>query len=212
MCKRSLWRLLLCVMLVILVQGCAVFTSYETARVLPPGHVAPGLGFGFGGAPRTGGPVEGEFWGPAVRIGIARNVDIGLRPMLFSADVKYQFLRGPTDGAFDLGVSYAPTFVAPGDVPGDDQPDRFQAAGLYPMVLFSGEDYFYGARFMCIREVVQGRVTTYLIMPGVVAGLSIGGRFRFTPEIGAYYCRRKATTNLPFAFGFGFGLQYEIGR
>ena len=214
MYNRTPWQVLLCAALMILVAGCGVFTSYETARVLPPGHVAPALDFGFGEAARTGGPVMLEYMRPAVRIGIARNFDIGLRPLVFYADVKYQFLRGRMDGALDLGVSYAPTFVAPGDVPGVDYADRFQATGLYPMVLFSGENYFYGARLMCIREVVNDGhwPTSYVILPGVVAGLSLGGRFRFIPEVDAYYLHPRSRYSLPFALGVGFGFQYDFGR
>ena len=47
--KACVRELLLCVVPGILVQGCGVYTTYRTARVLPPGHVAPGLESGGGG-------------------------------------------------------------------------------------------------------------------------------------------------------------------
>jgi len=205
--KAHVWESLLFVVSVILVQGCGVYTTYQSARVLPPGHVAPGLECGFGAVPAVGGfPVMIDL-GPAVRVGVAKDVDVGVRPTLLYADAKYQFLRGPLDGAFDLGVSYWPTTNV--DM---WSTDYYQDFGVYPMVLFSGAHYFYGARLVYIRQVHNDRVSN-LLMPGAIAGLSVGNRFRFLPAVGLYYCtpdhwNRKQT----FAFGFGFGLEYEFGR
>jgi hypothetical protein len=205
--KACVWELLACVMLGIMVQGCGVYTTYQSARVLPPGHVAPGLEVGGGGAPALGGYPMMFDLGPAVRVGIGKNVDIGLRPTLLYADVKYQFRKGSPDGAFDLGVSYWPTTNA--DMFGMDMHQDF---GLYPMALFSADHYFYGARVVCVRQVRNDRVSL-LLMPGVIAGLSIGSRFRFLPAFGLYYCTPSHwTIKLPLAFGLGFGLEYEFGN
>ena len=199
--------LLLCVVPGILVQGCGVYTTYQSARVLPPGHVAPGLEFGFGAAPGVGGYPMMLDLGPAVRVGIANGIDVGIRPTLLYADVRYQFQKGPLDGAFDFGVSYFP----PTDV-GFDSQDIIQDFGLYPMVLFSATHYFYGARVVYVRQVRQSRVSNYL-MPGGIVGLSVGRRFRFLPSIGLYYCAPSDSANkLPLTFGLGFGLEYEFGR
>ena len=205
--KACVWKLLLCATAGILAQGCGTYTTYQTARVLPPGHVAPALECGFGTVPAVErGPMMLDL-GPAVRVGIAKNVDVGLRPTLLYADVKYQFRKGPLDGAFDLGVSYWPTTNA--DPFGMDYIQEF---GLYPMVLFSRAHYFYGARAVCVRQVRNDRVSI-LLMPGAIAGLSIGNRFRFLPSIGVYYCAPDHwTRTLPLAYGLGFGLEYEFGK
>jgi hypothetical protein len=203
----QVWKLLWCVMPGILVQGCGIYATYQTARVLPPGHVAPALEFGYGEAPALGGkPLMLDF-GPAVRVSVAKNLDVGVRPMLLYADVKYQFLRGPQDGAFDLGVSYLPTTNA--DIFGMDY---FQDFGLYPMVLFSAAHYFYGARLVYIRQVHNDRVSN-LLMPGAIAGLSVGRRLRFVPAVGLYYCAPDHwTRKQALAYGVGFGLEYEFGK
>jgi len=203
--KACVWELLLCVMLGIMAQGCGVYTTYQTARVLPPGHVAPALELGLGAAPALD---DGRPWmfdmGPAVRVGIAKNIDVGVRPTLLYADVKYRFLRGPQDGAFDLGVSYWPKTNT--DWMGMDYNQDF---GLYPMVLFSAAHYFYGARLIYIRHVRNDRVSNYL-MPGVIVGLSIGRGFRFLPAAGLYYCAPDHWTRTrPYAFGIGFGLELQ---
>ncbi|MCX6841803.1 MAG: hypothetical protein NTX53_05935 [candidate division WOR-3 bacterium] len=198
---------LLCVMLGIMIQGCGIYTTYQTARVLPPGHFAPALECGFGAAPAVGGFPVMIGLGPSVRVGIANDIDMGVRPALLYADIKYQFLKGPQDGAFDFGVSYFPTANT-----GWEYPDRFQEFGLYPMVLFSTAHYFYGARVVYIRQNREGTVSNYL-MPGGIVGLSVGRRLRFLPEIGLYYCAVSGPyKRLPFAFGLGLGLEYEFGK
>ena len=203
--KACVWKLLLCVMPGILIQGCSIYTTYQTARVLPPGHVAPALELGFGAAPPVGGyPIMFDM-GPAVRVGIARNIDVGVRPTLLYADVKYQFLRGPQDGAFDLGVSYWPKT----NIDWMLGMDYIQDFGLYPMVVFSAAHYFYGARLIYIRQVRNDRVSNYL-MPGAIVGLSVGRGFRFLPAAGLYYCAPDGRSReRPLAFGIGFGLELQ---
>ena len=132
---------------------------------------------------------------------------MGIRPTLLYADIRYQFQKGPKDGAFDLGVSCFPRTDA-----GWDSSDPIQDFGLYPMVLFSAAHYFYGARAVYIRQV-RGRTVSNYLMPGGIIGLSVGRRFRFLPEICLYYCAASSPkSNLPFAFGLGFGLEYEFGK
>lgn len=204
--RACLWGLLPWVLSATLFPGCGVYTTYQSARVLPPGHVAPGLECGFGAAPSDFGwlPVMVDL-GPAVRIGVAKDVDVGVRPTLLYADVKYQFLRGGLDGALDFGFSYwPPTSV------GFDYSHKYQEFGLYPMVLFSTAHYFYGARIAYLRQSEDNRVSNFLL-PGGVVGLSIGRRFRFIPTIGLYLAAPNPGLKT-FAFGLGFGLEYELGR
>ncbi len=50
-----------------------------------------------------------------------------------------------------------------------------------------------------------------LRVPGLVAGLSLGGRFRFVPEIGLF--RAISDSGYPgFALSGGVGFQYTFGR
>ena len=202
------WALLLLLSLGILVQGCGVFTTYQSARVLPPGHAAPGLEVGLGATPAAAGwkPLMLDL-GPVVRVGLGKDIDLGVRPTLLYADVKYQFRKGPWSAAFDFGVSYLPPANA-----GWDYPNIFEDLGLYPALLFSSGPWTYGARVIYLRQVEDGHATTFL-MPGVVAGLSIGRRFRFVPGIGLYFCSTSEPGDaLPLAFGLGFGFEYELGR
>ena len=67
MLGRLVW-LLSALLFGVVVQGCAVFTSYQTARVLPPGSLAPAFELG-GGGRGEGFPVMLDL-GPAVRVGV----------------------------------------------------------------------------------------------------------------------------------------------
>jgi len=80
------------------------------------------------------------------------------------------------------------------------------------MVLFSAAHHFYGVRAVYIRQV-RGRTVSNYLMPGGIIGLSVGRRLRFLPEICLYYCAASSPkSNLPLAFGLGFGLEYEFGK
>jgi hypothetical protein len=200
----------------ILIQGCCVYTTYQTARTLAPGRVVPASEVGFGRA-----VADGEFpfmidLGYEVRIGVVRNLDVGMRPLLLAADIKYQFLRGGMDGAFDLGVSYLPTVNL-----GIEYENTNAAFGLYPMVMFSHQrglfTYSYGARLIYHQRSYTtggffGRSWSgHFLMPGAVLGLAIGrpsGKVRFSPEVSCYYCPPEGESRgLPLAFGGGFALQ-----
>jgi hypothetical protein len=191
-----------------LALGCCVYTSFQTAQTLSPGSVTAGLQFGGGGYFGNPGGVKPSLdLGPTVRVGIVRDLDVGLRPASLCGDIKYQFLHGPLAGALDLEVSRFPRtniyFFGDGT-------DYVENIGFYPTVLFSGNHYFCGLRVICLRQIEEGQLSTP-VLPGVVAGLSVGRRFRFVPEVCCYYnpgSRGKAGA----AVGGGFAFQYTFGK
>lgn len=142
--------------------------------------------------------------GPAVRVGVARDVDVGVRSTLLYVDVKYQFQRDPQDSAFDLGVSYLP------EIDGGDSPDRYKDFGLYPMAPFSAAHYFYGVRVVYVRQVEENRVSNYL-MPGHCRAVSRQAASLHTGSRPLLRCGPDPE-NKPFAFGLGFGLEYKFGE
>ena len=164
---------------VLLCASCVSLTSFQSPQALPPGSTSVG-----GGLALNYPLPEADF---LFRYGIFNGVDVGGKVSLpfasVTADVKWQFLRGPLSAAFDVGGSYS---RAPG-LP--DISSEANVFGVFPELLV-GSEWIYAAGRMLMMHTDEFKTThgeplrSYTNWyPQVFVGGSFGDRFRVMPEL-----------------------------
>lgn len=104
-----------CVFFLVFITGCATISTFQTAKTLPAGEIAMGVGMDMTGlehtvagvTQNTGVMKSYETW---IKMGLGKKFDAGLKffPIGRLFDVKYQFLNGKNgglDAAVDLAYS-----------------------------------------------------------------------------------------------------------
>ena len=193
---------------VLLFLNC-IYATFQTPEVTPPGRVAVGLGgaggitfLGDGGYPT----LEADLY---TRVGLFPRADAGLRlalPLGLMADFRYQVLRRPLLLTAGLGVQH---FTRQGHEFGREVDRAYW--NVYPTVLFGSRRVFGGVRAIVVNEDdrLTGRATTR-VYPGVLAGASVGGRFRATPEFNLLIGPSSIEDVPRLVTCFGLGLQFTI--
>jgi hypothetical protein len=177
----------------VFVVGC-VSGVYQTAETLPPG------------TSNWGGSVEAMLFTdrldrnptpvliPAANLSMRRGLidqsDCGLTwhlPLGLTADVKYQFLHGPVNGALVLPLT---AFVVPiinSDLYTSSPDGTRMMAEARPTLLVSSRWLRAGAMLDLNTESWDERSHVH---PGVLLGATIGSRTQLLPEVAVYPARR----------------------
>jgi hypothetical protein len=204
--KQYLYFVILIVaMLMLVLNGCMVYSTLQDAKTLEPGEVILGGGAAF--------PIDnqkvGVFPEIAGRVGIVKKFDAGIKysaPQLIFIDGKYQILDGSVYLSADLGWSYFSYNEDHG------LKDKGTTTAWYPMLIV-GQDHWYAAvkkvYFMTEGEFEffgsqsfegAGWLTTNITLGGI-----LGSSFRVIPEINIIIPRNGSTLLVP-ALGFQFKL------
>jgi hypothetical protein len=163
---------------VLLGAGCVSLTNFQSPQALPPGSSSVGGGLSLHNVHWWSYPMpEADF---LLRYGLSDGIDVGSKVALpflsATADVKWQFLRGPFAAAFDVGgsYSYAPRMI--------DMSSEVNVFGVYPELIVGSERIYGAARML---RVHAGEFVTPLTAwhPQVFVGGSFGDQFRVTPEL-----------------------------
>ena len=176
------------------------FTSFNTPNTTPEGEFAAGVGSSMiidtDEEDRSVTPLP-AFYG---RVGLSSQLDAGFKvePWVMFADLKYQLVDRRLKVAADMGVSYG-------------LPNTVTA---YP-ALFVGTDHFYvGGRVAALSSRIDDDdssidedLTFSGVVPGVMAGASIGDKFRVMPEVNIHFSTEgDRPVVLP-----AIGVQYRFG-
>lgn len=201
--------------------GCATLSTMQGAKPVDPGEVSLGAGaaLNFNAVPNItpGFPLPLPVLEAAVRYGIAKRMDIGLRarPIGVLADMKFQFLDGETiDGSFAPGLGWG-GIVIPGSL-------GFQEVDVHVPVYFGRQGKTLGyvmgpkviARYMINSagggSEISGVSTRFVLMAGGVVGvhLALGRRFRIGGELNVY---NDFTENTGIAAEAGLGMWLDFG-
>jgi len=164
---------------VLLCASCVSLTNFQSPQALPPGSSSVG-----GGLALNYPLPEADF---LFRYGLFNSVDVGGKVALpflsATADVKWQFLRGPVGAAFDVGGSYgrAPYLF--------DISNEANVFGVFPGLLVGSERVYTAVRMLMMHtdefKTSHGeRLSSYTNWyPQVFVGGSFGDRFRVMPEL-----------------------------
>lgn len=203
--KQYLYFVILMItMLLLILNGCMVYSTLQSAKALDPGEVILGGAAAF--------PIDnqkvGFFPEIAGRVGIVKKFDAGIKysaPQLIFVDGKYQILDGSVYLSADLGWSY---FSYTGDI----AKDKGTTTAWYPMLIV-GQDHWYAAvkevYFMTEGEFEffgsqsfkgAGWLTTNITLGGI-----LGTKFRVIPEVNLIIPRNGSTLVVP-----ALGLQVKF--
>ena len=127
--KKSRGIIIVILIIPLFLSSCISFSSFLMPETLKPGEVQVGTGV-------TLAFNEGEI-GPVLeaggRVGLVNNLDIGFKYtnfLTFETDVKYQFINGKLNAAFDIKTSISRTF------------SEIYIYGIYPTILI-GQKHWY---------------------------------------------------------------------
>jgi len=187
------FRLLALVAVCTALSGCfyPAYQAFQSPATVEPFRFEPGPELGatagmvvdttnYGGDSLRMGMTDlaGIELGLLARLGIARNLDVGLRlapGLLGLADVKYRFLSGPVNAAAGLGVSFYPrtgSLYSASHVGG---------VAFYP-VLAAGTERFFGGLRAVVLQPEGDLPGPWQFSPGAYVGASPGERVKVMPE------------------------------
>ena len=193
---------------VLLCVGCFSLTSFQSPQALPPGSISVGGGLAGYWWVNYGSPYpEADF---LVRYGLFKNVDVGGKVSLplasVSADVKWQFLRGPLQAAINVGGSYGRTPYFP------DISEEADILAAYPGLIIGSDRIYASARALMVHSIGYRYNdwrpdTTTTWYPQVLVGGSFGDRLRVVPELSLTFGtgNRQDPHVLP---GIGIAIKY----
>ena len=203
--------------LLVLAAGCFYLVQQTPEPVLPgevtlgpcahfgpgwviPDSVEPGVSRGAGPSAELGGQL---------RIGIAKNLDAGLRVSLPPAamiDLKYLLMRKPFLLTIDPGFAYVPPY--PTGMLYDEPDENSECFAGYLTLLAGSEQFFGGPRLMGYFPV--GQSTEKFLLGGLMLGASFGRTFRLLPELNLLLHRESDAWDVLLALGIG--AQFRLRR
>jgi hypothetical protein len=187
------------VLSLLVLQGCAPISMFQSPEVLQPGERAIGAAYlvvQWDTVEEEDLPGDDDVGGlPSIwfRTAVAENTDMGMSIGLFSSalDIKRVFVRGPVLLSGDLGLCF-----------GNDEFDGDAAVTLRPALLL-GTEHLYGSVWGAYAFPGDDTV----VAQGVGVGVSLGDRVRL---VGEWNYFQMGDTDSP-SLDYGGGLQWTWG-
>jgi hypothetical protein len=200
---------------ILILQGCASYSTFQSVEVMEPGEGAWGMGITGGIDSDLNTYKDGNLTELYGRFNLKKNWDMGLKmsgflPVsgVYLADVKYQVLSRPFYVSGDLGLSYSHLYRK-----GRKDIGIF---GLHPMIMAGTKRVYCGIKVVSL--VSTGSVELYgspyrlknsIAYPGLFFGGNIGNEFKIMPEFHIYFPNESGAE--PFKM-WGIGFQFAISR